>query len=58
MFNQSPFLYGTFATGASPFATILWNTAFSYIPNQQAEEIYSTEYLYKFSVGATGATGP
>lgn len=58
MFNQSPFLYGTFATGASPFATLLWNTSFAYIPNQQAEEVYSTEYLYKFVLGSTGATGP
>lgn len=58
MFNQSPFLYGTFATGASPFATILWNTAYSYVPNQEAEEILSTEYYYNYTLGATGATGP
>jgi hypothetical protein len=58
MFNQSPFLYGTFATGAAPFATILWNTSYNYIPNQQAEEIFSTEYYYNSALGATGATGP
>jgi len=58
MFNQSPFLYGTFATGASPFADILWNTAYSYVPNQQAEQTLSTEYYYNYYSGATGATGP
>jgi hypothetical protein len=58
MFNQSPFLYGTFATGASPFATIFWNTAYTYTPNQQAEDLFSTEFYYNYTLGVTGPTGP
>jgi hypothetical protein len=40
------------ATGPVPPApmSILWNTAYSYVPNASAEEDYSTEYYYKFNL--------
>lgn len=58
MFNHLPFFYGTFATGAAPLANIFWNTSYSYVPNDQAEEILSTEYYYNYFTSATGPTGP
>lgn len=57
MFTQSPFFYGTFATGAAPLMEILWNTSYVYVPNDSANVELSTEYYYNYS-GATGATGP
>ena len=43
---------GTGGTGPVPPApmSILWNTAYSYVPNAQAEEEFSTEYYYKFNL--------
>jgi hypothetical protein len=29
---------------------IAWNTSYAYIPNADAEETYSTTYLYKFNL--------
>lgn len=58
MFTQSPFFYGTFATGPAPLVEILWNTSYSYVPNENANVELSTEYYYNFYTGATGATGP
>jgi hypothetical protein len=29
---------------------ILWNTAYAYVPNAQAEEDFSTEYYYKYNL--------
>jgi len=29
---------------------ILWNTSYSYVPNAQAEEDFSTEYYYKYNL--------
>lgn len=58
MFTQSPFFYGTFATGPAPLVSILWNTSYVYVPNNEAQENYSTEYVYKYSLDAVGVTGP
>lgn len=43
---------GTGGTGPVPPSPtmIAWNTSFAYIPNADAEETYSTTYLYKFNL--------
>ena len=41
----------TGGTGPAPVPMmILWNTAYSYVPNAQAEEDFSTEYYYKYNL--------
>lgn len=43
---------GTGGTGPVPPqpTMILWNTSYSYVPNAEAEDDFSTEYYYKYNL--------
>lgn len=41
----------TGGTGPGPAPMmILWNTSYSYVPNAEAEDDFSTEYYYKYNL--------
>ena len=48
----STIIGATGATGPVPPAPmmIFWNTSYSYVPNTDAEDAYSTNFYFKFNI--------